>query len=345
MTNGKAISTVPKAVRRILFYALGGGFGHVTRACHLAGEMGRRGIRTLVLCPDRCRSHVERTSPCQATANLERSQLALWFQRRLVEFEPDLLVMDTFPRGVLGEVVTPPGLAKLLVTRWVAPDYYRKPVVRKALQEFDEICWTEPRSDLSFPGLDCEPVMSMTAPLGRVAARLTMGADERPLILGMGSGEDSDQRKILHRLKRLGRLQQWDVRWFSRELGTYVEDLASLLKGADVIVSAAGYNSYYEIARAGVPVLFLPQQRTVDDQMKRARGVFGFSGRGEVRVHRSDQGWEASLLELMDRRTASRVADCPAPRGRDQVADVMSALLTLASSQKGKVFETTLRGL
>jgi hypothetical protein len=45
---------------------------------------------------------------------------------------------------------------------------------------------------------------------------------------------------------------------------------AETLGGFDLAVCAAGYNSYYELMLAGVPTIFLPQEKVADEQDRRA---------------------------------------------------------------------------
>src|SRR2546428_2720445 len=40
---------------------------------------------------------------------------------------------------------------------------------------------------------------------------------------------------------------------------------------ADAIVSAGGYHAFHEIAASGVPAVFIPQPRALDDQAGRVR--------------------------------------------------------------------------
>lgn len=126
------------------------------------------------------------------------------------------------------------------------------------------------------------------------------------------------------------------MRWCSREMGTEQVDMASALRETDLVVSAAGYNSYYEVAAVGVPVLWLPQQRPIDDQWRRARGEMPFAHAGPQRIASSDEPLGPHLEALMG---ASYVAG-QQPRGRERIAEILQNLL-----QKGAPREHSLRRL
>jgi hypothetical protein len=304
---------------RVLFYAFGGGYGHLNRTRHLLEEVKRRaGVTTLVLCPTRAQPWVEAFSPCSACADIGRAALGRWVDEQMEGFRPDLVVVDTFPRGILGELNLPQKLPKVLVTRWVIPDYYRMPGVFQALVGYSEICWTEPRSDVSFPGTDCQPVLSAAEPRPREQARALL-RPRGPLVLALGSGKPAEQLAWAKRLQACAKARSWDLRWYSRELGTARENLGRDLRAADAVISAAGYNSYYEIASVGVPVLWLPQKRLTDDQFRRAQGEFPFSHQGAQRVATGPEDLRSSLDTLLQ---SSAVAG-QRPQGRAQVVDIL----------------------
>jgi UDP-N-acetylglucosamine:LPS N-acetylglucosamine transferase len=102
-------------------------------------------------------------------------------------------------------------------------------------------------------------------------------------------------------------------------LGTAHEHLAQNLGAADAVISAAGYNSYYEIASVGVPVLWLPQKRLTDDQFRRAQGEFPFSHQGAQRVATRPDALRSCLDTLL---WSSAVAG-QRPQGRGQVVDIL----------------------
>ncbi len=65
----------------------------------------------------------------------------------------------------------------------------------------------------------------------------------------------------------------------------------------DVVISAAGYNSFHELLRMGVPTLFVPNTQTsLDDQEARARFA-------------ADQGWAHELPQLSVQTATPLLAD------------------------------------
>lgn len=88
--------------------------------------------------------------------------------------------------------------------------------------------------------------------------------------------------------------------------------LSQHLAAFDYVVSAAGYNSFHETLRLGVPALFVPNRHTsLDDQEARAR-------------HAHLQGWALSTTTLTGGRGRTAVGDL-IRRGPDLAAAARSA--------------------
>ena len=250
----------------LLYYGMGGGHGHFIRGLAI---LTRLGTGTL----------------------LGPARLAGWARACGVRHEasfdlardgpPDLLLVDVFPRGVLAELGPLLGRCPAwLIARRVRPEYYLHPPVRQALESgFERLFWSEePPPGLSVLRLPQErigPVLLSPAPLSRAQARaeLGLGSDER-VILALGSGDveaQTLQRRMLGKVaSRLGA----SLRFVSDVLGgaTRLFPAARGYAAADAIVSAGGYHAFHEIAAAGVPAVFLPQDRPLDDQAWRVRG-------------------------------------------------------------------------
>lgn len=96
----------------------------------------------------------------------------------------------------------------------------------------------------------------------------------------------------------------------------------------DVAVAAAGYNSFHESLRLGVPTLFVPNRHTsLDDQSGRARhaAARGWALTADTLTGGAAPGLVGTLLERADTlATAARAAD-PGNGAADAAAEILRA--------------------
>jgi hypothetical protein len=211
---------------------------------------------------------------------------------------PDLLLVDVFPRGLLGELEGLRGRARAswLVTRRVRPAYYLHPPVRAAFFAFERVIWTEDPppgldglgtvSSLGAPVEDARaarlpPLLLAAPPLTRAEARARLGiGDHEPLVLALGAGPRETQARLHRLLVKQATSLRARLVFVSDELEMGAHHgpslarafpAAPLLAAADVVVSAGGYHAFHEVRAAGVPAVFLPQWRRYDDQSARVR--------------------------------------------------------------------------
>ncbi|WP_002633947.1 hypothetical protein [Myxococcus hansupus] len=292
-------------VGRWLIYALGGGMGHLTRASALARAAARRGHGVVLLINTPFapglpledvlgpRVQVLRLSPALGKAGVGEV-----VARCLEDVRPDLFVVDTFPRGLGGELV--PLLArmrarKVLVHRDVNPVYVKKYGLARAVDAFDLLL--VPGEDAPFGR---HPRAVRTAPwlllragelLSRGAARARLdvrAGDARPLVAVMGCGTPEEVEEaggIASRLEAtLG--AHAVVRWLvppgldvdlegapgsSRAERAVVWPALAVLPGVDVLVGAGGYNTVQEARATGTPFVALARSRLYDRQAVRLR--------------------------------------------------------------------------
>jgi hypothetical protein len=174
----------------------------------------------------------------------------------LNSIRPDLMVVDTFPRGLLGELaeVQFPCPA-WLVARWLKLSYALQPPVREAVERYQQVLCAE----LS-PwdcGLELGPVISPPQPAQRDGT-----------ILWLGSGPLQTQ-DLVRQVLPLGAVIA------APDLNVPRHDVAQLLSQVGLVVSAGGYNAYHEIVQAGTPAIFWPQSRLYDQQELRVQGLLG----------------------------------------------------------------------
>lgn len=268
-------------------YALGGGFGHAVRGAALAAAFQRRGGTARVLVPA---SHVELAQALGADAEgvePTRDPRAL---RRCVDAAIErsacsLLVVDSFPAGLLGELAPLPQVARRALLLRLGRD-----LALHAAADYDVVVDLEPHLDWLPPGFDATPFGPVarlpdgpgTAPSGAllVASDVLLA----PLLV-----------RVARRVARTGRRVELAL---SGQLGspgaapTAVFPVPLATDAPRVVVGAAGYNLVYEACAARAAHLAVPLPRRFDNQYQRARAL--------CEVPASPEALEARVIELLD---------------------------------------------
>lgn len=323
---------------RVVYYALGGGHGHALRGLALLTRLGHG---TLIL--------PERLAPWSRALGVEHRAVAEGggAPRALLDSlgAPELLLVDVFPRGVLGELsgLMERAVARWLITRHVKPGLYLHPPVRAVIDRlYERIVWTEaPPSELDAlaPATTrIEPVLLAPPPLARADARAALGLEgsNAPLVLAVGSGPVETQSRTARLVAKLAARLELAWRFVSHELPVEpgggvlpLFPLARYLAAADVAIAAGGYHVFHELAAAGVPAVFVPQARRHDDQWQRVDGA---------RVARDPAELEREVEAALAGGNRGRVR-----RDRPAAADASSGARALTALVEGRVQERVLR--
>jgi hypothetical protein len=328
----------------VLYYALGGGMGHLARGLAIGRQYRRLRPDPFVLLTN-CRARVPEPGirlqlldapdpPPEALARLVRCLVRA--------LQPAALVVDAFPAGILGEL--PPVLGELpcrrvavlrrLQARWV--ERWRLPEV---LQEhYHAAALVEPGA--AFPGFPSPVPHRVTDPvllrdagelLTREEARerLRSALPGRPVVCAVVTGARPAELGLLRAARRAvgaasGEAVLRLVTPFpgSIELGERLDyfPLVELLPGVDLVIGPAGYNLYHETAATGTPAVFVPQRRLYDDQFARAES----DGRPVARS-------PAELLEWVRRLLPAAPGERAAPAYRNGGMGVAELVAELAA--------------
>jgi UDP-N-acetylglucosamine--N-acetylmuramyl-(pentapeptide) pyrophosphoryl-undecaprenol N-acetylglucosamine transferase len=219
-----------------------------------------------------------------------------WVRQVLELLEPDLIMVDSFPSGAFDEL--PELLSKIrrkvFVYRPSKPSYVEKNRLIDKMLDYDLILVPESQTELgiTFPEslaskmrfLGPVIIREHTELASRDSARAKLGAspDQKVIYLTFGGGGDQHAEKnILACLASLsttdhllvvgaGPLYRGHAQ-YGRNI-VWIDDVGSydLLLGFDAAISAAGYNSFYELMYFGIPTILVPQERLADDQFARA---------------------------------------------------------------------------
>lgn len=248
-----------------LIYAPGGGRGHLTRALTLARALGgavhvwHQAPHALPLAPARVR---QRRLPPSWGATRVAAALARAAR------SARLLVVDTFPAGLEGEV-TPAALEgfarRVLVRRYVRPGAYRG---------YDAAAARYDAALLPYPADDCEWEGGAT------------GVHVGHLLRDLPLDPDHDADGAPAPLVLLGDPAELPPGWRARlPVGTRVVRgwTPRLPRGLRYLSLGAGYHATYELARVGAPIGLVPRERRYDDQFRRAeRRGLGVHGRRDL---------------------------------------------------------------
>jgi Glycosyltransferase family 28 C-terminal domain len=276
-----------------LIYALGGGWGHLTRALSL-GRIAttQRNVKIITNSPYAQQIDDEGCFIYLISENAGASQTCLHVREILSNTAYDRLIIDTFPRGLGGELVDIlpklDHIPRILIHRDINSRYVAAKNLRNfVIENFDKVIVPGEGEDLAFCDL---PIVQHTDPwLIRNCWELPDKATTRSHILRVdqsvktilvcASGKTSELAlfgKLALQLQQ--NFPDCAVRilaascppecpealWISHHPG--IECLAA----ADVVIGGAGYNTVYECAAVGVPLVALALERLYDRQDKRA---------------------------------------------------------------------------
>ena len=296
-----------------LIYALGGGWGHLTRALAL-GRLAARGNRCVKILTNSlytpCLRHQLPGVGCQLqliAPDAQFTQTCEQVQQILLNTPCDRLIVDTFPRGLGGELaeILPQlkNTPRILIHRDLKPKYVKQYGLHSFVtQHFDAVIVPGEGEDLPLSDLSL---------IGHTAPWLIRNAEELPsqeqarriLIEGMSCfplGAEALQTAISTPPKIIlvcaaGQPDELPLFGFlTLQLATAFPDAVvrclaakypvgcppslwmshwpaiECLPAADIVVSSAGYNTVHECAAVGVPLVAFAFKRLYDRQQRRA---------------------------------------------------------------------------
>ncbi len=251
---------------RIVIYALGGGWGHLTRAISLAGALPP----ALILTNSPYAGIISAAMPQLVIEAVVTRQQAV---RRIEEIAPRILIVDTFPRGLGGELtafLAKCPARKVLIHRDLAPDYieWAANLPNFVATHYDLIlCPGEsgpfsnlPEARLTSPWLVRPPVpVPNQAPVVVCAAGNVEELSWYGEVCSFLSTKIEFQCLAAERPAGCPR-GNWICHW----------PAIDFIAGAQVVIGGAGYNTVYECVVTGTPLIARPWPRKYDRQQLRA---------------------------------------------------------------------------
>jgi len=274
----------------VLFYALGGGLGHLTRARRVLEALGLEREAALLSASRYARDpRVTGGVPVievPRRLGRDRAGFRRWLAATLREIAPDELIVDTFPAGILGELSgleLPPSRLVARHLRW--PAYRRRlggPVPRYETAYLIEPL-ANPHSDVL--GAIAQRLETLPLPLALPAAQADTPGEslhDGPHVVVVHSGPADELDELVelayeHRpAAAAGVVVVSPVAPAHLPRGAVWRDVYPVgphLPHAELVVTAAGWGAMHDTARVRDRHRFVPFPRALDDQFARAEAA------------------------------------------------------------------------
>lgn len=335
---------------RLLFYAINGlGLGHVTRLIAIARQVRRQfpEAEIIFLTSSEAESVIYRegfaafkvpSKTLRAEANIRPATYARLLQTLVINlvaaFNPHILVVDTFPAGVIQELL--PVLRwdgrKVFVYRAQRLEIAEAPLMQNTLQLYHLAIVPHHENEEDTPLPDGLPAVwtgpilirdrSEAKPRGEARQMLGLPPDAPIIYITFGGGGDKEMNRALrlttdaladlpnaHLAVACAPLYRGDMP--RRPNITLVDyyPMAELYAAFDAAISATGYNTTMELLHHGIPTAFVPFARQVDDQEARARHIAAV-GAGIILPALESDALRNAVTRLLDSDVAAEMRIC-----------------------------------
>ena len=288
----------------ILFYAFGSGLGHLNRTMAVVRKLLPLVDGSITVLTNSRYHNLYRECPIQYINSRALSEDEC--KRRIGEYLEGaalrMLVVDTFPRGIAGELADVLGRSdfkKILIRRILKDDYVEKFSIDAFIsRHFDSVIHAEEIPGAPAPDAVCCPVLirDYDELPGIEASRRLLNVEEgQKVILAAATGEEEElhqfHRMVLELFKELNP-PGFSLRLVPQNPGLERDDrissvshfpLIEALPAADILIGPCGYNLFHESGALQIPRVFSPREKKYDDQRKRA-GALGALNPEELRI-------------------------------------------------------------
>ena len=258
-------------------------------------------------------------------------QLVTW--NVISAFSPSLMVVDTFPAGNLQE------LLPIMHWRPRMLFIYREQKRRRAedntfqsiISLYDRIIIPHFQSEVKLP-LPAGTIPVYTGPIlirtrnetenrETIREQLNLPKDKLILYITFGGGGEQELDNALNSvLKVANKLSQLHIviaqgplcsnKYKNQPNITWLQSyypICETFPAYDLAISSVGYNSANELLHFGIPSIYIPFERVLDDQFKRARRITEADA-GLMLNPLTENGLEPLLEQLLDSTVRDRIS-------------------------------------
>ena len=277
---------------RWCLYALGAGLGHLVRSLGLARAAVARGHDVTLLANTEYARRLpvreelgSRGTFCEIPAAFDRGQVTNFVQQTLRDQCCDALVVDTFPRGLAGElcdVLPTLSAKKVLVHRDLNPRYVEQSDLTQFVDHYDLLLAPgelgplaeDARTQRTAPWLIRDFNELLDQPTAR--QRLQVDVPDMPVIAVLAAGFSAETLAMQELAQRLTRSleRRAIVRLISLTPLVETSDCRAVslwpsleaIRGIDLLIGAGGYNTVWEARSTQTPLIAIGRERLYDRQ-------------------------------------------------------------------------------
>jgi hypothetical protein len=274
----------------ILYYAMGGGLGHLTRALAVIHTLQIPDYRILTASPY-AEKIFNQSNLILLPTSLEKNPKLL--KNRIGDIirdiQPASFFIDTFPMGIFGELLTlkfSPDIRLIYVSRILNFQKYMKERDTGLPYDISFLLEEGMTSDhMSFINSCSDKVekIDLTYPENTIPEKYSALQEKsnKPIWMIMHSGSGEEVDILVRHAKEMAELENmnpelWVVTQseFEEKVDFKIMDMVpsyGLIPLADRLFSACGFNMMYLTRNMDIPHVFIPFPRKYDDQFRRAR--------------------------------------------------------------------------
>ncbi|MCX7423590.1 MAG: hypothetical protein NT013_29205 [Planctomycetia bacterium] len=280
---------------RWCIYALGGGLGHLVRSLGLARAAIARGHHVTLLANTASATLLpvakelgSQGAFIKIPASFDRAQVTAFIQHTLHQHTFDVLIVDTFPRGLAGELAELlPALSakKVLVHRDLNPRYVEQANLTQLVNQYDvllspgELGPLAHRNHARFttPWLirDFDELLDQSSSWEQLRIERT----DRPVIAVIAAGFPAEIQAMQTLAQRLTKAtkDRANIRLIALDRSADTPDCPAInlwpmlatIRGIDLLIGAGGYNTVWEARATQTPLIAINRTRLYDLQESR----------------------------------------------------------------------------
>jgi len=294
------------------------GMGHLTRLLSIARKMVEKDesinpifITTSEACEVLYKHNImyyklPSKSYLKLNKKIRRRDLQMMYNTTVMNlvntYNPIALIVDTFPTGSLDDLLGVLSMKSPMKKIFIHREQKKMSNNQIMLQNFYDLIITPHMKDttvipvprgkpLDWVGNIMVRSKDETFTKEEVIKKLKLPTDKKIVLLNLGGGGDLTtiteykiiidklgHRKDLFFIVPEAPLKKFELELADNMMSISYYPLIEIMNVFDAAISATGYNTFHELNYMGVPTIFIPKLRGLDDQESRARSIDNKSG-------------------------------------------------------------------